>query len=42
MRYINTLLTDESDPEGKKLYAPNAWFQNDRRYTIGLRWKLGS
>jgi iron complex outermembrane receptor protein len=35
-------LTDESSPEGRRLYAPNAWFQNDRRFTAGVRWKLGS
>jgi TonB-dependent receptor len=34
-------LTDKSDPEGKIILAPNAWFQNDRRFTIGVRWRMG-
>jgi TonB-dependent receptor len=36
-------LTDENGPlvEGKRIVLPNSWFRQDRRFTIGLRWKLG-
>lgn len=34
-------ITDKNSPEGKIILAPNAWFQNDRRITVGVRWKLG-
>jgi TonB-dependent receptor len=26
---------------GKSILLPNSWFRQDRRFTIGLRWKLG-
>ena len=34
-------ITDSSSPEGKRVFVPNAWFQNDRRFTIGARLKFG-
>jgi iron complex outermembrane recepter protein len=34
-------VTDGSSPEGKRVFVPNAWFQNDRRFTVGARFKLG-
>lgn len=34
-------ITDGSSPEGKRVFVPNAWFQNDRRFTIGARLKFG-
>ena len=34
-------ITDTSSPEGKRILVPNAWFQNDRRFTIGARLKFG-
>jgi TonB-dependent receptor len=34
-------VTDENSKEGKALLFPNAWFQNDRRFTIGARLKFG-
>jgi TonB-dependent receptor len=33
-------LTDKTSPEGKNIYGHNSWFRQDRRYTIGLRWKM--
>ena len=35
-------VTDVDSPEGKVILTPNAWFQNDRRFIIGVRWKMGS
>ena len=35
-------LTDLTSPEKKIILVPNSWFRQDRRFTIGLRWKLGS
>jgi len=35
-------LTDVSSPEGKNIYTPNGWFQNDRRFIVGARWKMAS
>jgi hypothetical protein len=29
-------------PEGKVILTPNGWFQNDRRFILGVRWKMGS
>ena len=34
-------ITDKNSPEGKIILAPNAWFQNDRRFVVGVRWKMG-
>jgi iron complex outermembrane receptor protein len=34
-------VTDEASPEGKRVLIPNGWFQNDRRFIIGARWKMG-
>lgn len=34
-------VADEDSPEGKRILVPNAFFQQDRRYTIGARLKLG-
>jgi TonB-dependent receptor len=35
-------VTDKSSPEGKIILTPNGWFQNDRRFIIGARWKMAS
>lgn len=35
-------ITDVHSPEGKIILAPDAWFQNDRRFILGIRWKMGS
>ena len=35
-------LTDLTSPEKKIILMPNSWFRQDRRFAIGLRWKLGS
>jgi TonB-dependent receptor len=35
-------VTDADSPEGKIILTPNAWFQNDRRFILGVRWKMGS
>jgi len=35
-------VTDVDSPEGKVILTPNAWFQNDRRFILGVRWKMGS
>lgn len=34
-------ITDKNSPEHKIILAPNAWFQNDRTFIVGVRWKLG-
>ena len=34
-------LTDLNSPEHKVILMPNSWFRQDRRFTVGLRWKLG-
>jgi TonB-dependent receptor len=33
-------VTDVESPEGKNVLVPNAWFQNDRRYEVGVRLKF--
>jgi TonB-dependent receptor len=35
-------VTDKNSPEGKIILTPNGWFQNDRRFIIGARWKMAS
>jgi iron complex outermembrane receptor protein len=35
-------VTDKNSPEHKIILTPNGWFQNDRRFTVGLRWKMAS
>ena len=35
------MLTDSTSPEKKMILAPNSWFRQDRRFTFGVRWKLG-
>jgi len=35
-------LTDETSPEKERILVHNSWFRQDRRFTVGLRWKLGS
>ena len=35
-------LTDQNSPEQKRILVNNSWFRQDRRLTVGLRWKLGS
>ncbi|MGE5562030.1 MAG: TonB-dependent receptor [Bacillota bacterium] len=39
---LQTQVTDKSSPEGKIILTPNGWFQNDRRFIVGVRWKMGS
>lgn len=34
-------VADETSEEGRKVLTPNGWFQNDRRFIIGARWKMG-
>jgi TonB-dependent receptor len=34
-------LSDETSPEGRRILMPNSWFRQDRRFTFGLRWKMG-
>ncbi|QNN65150.1 TonB-dependent receptor [Sphingomonas rhizophila] len=34
-------VTDEDSPEGRIVLTPNAWFQNDRRLTMGVRVRFG-
>jgi TonB-dependent receptor len=33
-------LTDSTSPEGKLILAHNSWFRQDRRYTLGFRFKM--
>jgi TonB-dependent receptor len=35
-------LADENSPEGRRILMQNSWFRQDRRFTIGVRWKMGS
>ncbi len=35
-------VTDVHSPEGKIILTPNGWFQNDRRFIVGVRWKMAS
>ena len=35
-------VTDANSPEGKIILTPNGWFQNDRRFIFGVRWKMGN
>ena len=34
-------VTDVDSPEGRIVLVPNAWFQNDRRFEVGARFKFG-
>ncbi|MEP7008541.1 MAG: TonB-dependent receptor [Sphingomonas bacterium] len=34
-------LADPSSPEKKMILMQNSWFRQDRRFTLGVRWKLG-
>jgi hypothetical protein len=36
-------VTDENGPvvTGTRLLLPNSWFRQDRRFTFGVRWKMG-
>jgi outer membrane receptor protein involved in Fe transport len=34
-------LSDKDSPEGKMILMQNSWFRQDRRFTFGVRWKLG-
>lgn len=34
-------VTDLESPEGRIVLVPNAWFQNDRRFEVGARFKFG-
>lgn len=33
-------LTDSNSPEKKMILVPNSWFRQDRRFTLGVRWKM--
>ena len=35
-------LTDSSGPEHKMILVNNSWFRQDRRFSLGVRWKMGS
>jgi TonB-dependent receptor len=37
-----TQVTDVDSPEKKVILTPNGYFQNDRRFIIGVRWKMAS
>jgi hypothetical protein len=37
---LMTQITDKDSPEGKIILTPNGWFQNDRRFILGARWKM--
>jgi len=37
-----TQITDAESPEGKIILTPNGYFQNDRRFIFGVRWKMES
>ncbi|QAY77859.1 TonB-dependent receptor [Sphingosinicella sp. BN140058] len=34
---LRTQVADSESPEGKNVLVPNGWFQNDRRFTAGVR-----
>ena len=34
-------ITDANSPEAKVITVPNAWFRQDRRFTFGVRWRMG-
>jgi len=38
---LKTQVADKDSPEGKIVLVPNGWFQNDRRFIVGVRWKMG-
>ena len=33
-------LTDNTSPEAKAILVHNSWFRQDRRFTLGARWKM--
>jgi TonB-dependent receptor len=33
-------LTDANSPEKHMILVPNSWFRQDRRFTLGVRWKM--
>jgi len=33
-------LTDDTSPEHRAILMPNSWFRQDRRVTLGVRWKM--
>jgi hypothetical protein len=35
-------VTDAESPEAKNILVPNAWLQQDRRFSVGVRWKMAS
>ena len=35
-------MTDLDSPEARLILANNSWFRQDRRFTLGLRWKMGN
>ena len=34
-------MSDSQSPEGKMILMQNSWFRQDRRFTFGVRWKMG-
>ncbi len=38
---LKTQVADKDSPEGKIVLVPNGWFQNDRQFIVGVRWKMG-
>jgi TonB-dependent receptor len=38
---LQTQVADSESPEGHRVLVPNGWFQNDRRFVVGVRWKMG-
>ncbi len=35
-------MSDETSPEGRRILSHNSWFRQDRRFTFGIRWKMGN
>jgi outer membrane receptor protein involved in Fe transport len=35
-------MSDADSPEGQRILMQNSWFRQDRRFSIGVRWKMGS
>jgi iron complex outermembrane receptor protein len=34
-------MSDSTSPEGRRILMQNSWFRQDRRFSIGVRWKMG-
>jgi iron complex outermembrane receptor protein len=35
-------MSDSTSPEGRMILMQNSWFRQDRRFSIGIRWRMGS